>query len=206
MKNQLMTVPESSVLNVLNSAARSGSGAAATIAAGAVLKLGGAGALFAISVAGAAASAAHVVNTTGRYTVPKQSTTTYAAGQKVGYDFTNDYVTNDVSNGVMGEVTRAAVSADTTVEINLNGSAGGVARDQFVRTLTNVTGNQDFDVGFPVAGAYIMVDCRATDGSLRAVTNVIRNPGGSAPNTVRLTIGSLALTDVISLNVVRVTT
>lgn len=202
MKNQTMDFPESTSVLWTNSVGRSGTGAAAEIAAGRVLRMGARG-MFAVAVVTIAAAAAGAVRTRGTFLLPKATGVAYAVGQRVGYDFANDRVTVSLADGACGVVRRAAASADTSVEVEINETGPRVFEKVLTPTAGEDTANSmDVDVGFPVAGAFVQVQIVNSSNVPRLAGTIVRNPGGSAPTTVRVTETNLAATDAVYLRVV----
>lgn len=210
MKNKVLDAPESSVIVWTNSVGKAGTGSAAALTAGQVIRLGGAGSLFAVVFAAMAISAVGTVQTTGRFNLPKGTGVTYSVGQKLGYNFSTDVVTTDLSGGVVGEVTAAAASGDTTVEVNLNGTTGAASRRCYEAVLTPSAGDVsnnyiDVDVGFAVTGQFCQAVIYNTSNVARLPSTVVFNPGAAAPTTVRVGIvGSAATTDRVHVRVVEV--
>ncbi|MFZ2875471.1 MAG: DUF2190 family protein [Phycisphaerales bacterium] len=203
MKNQVYDFPASTRVTWTNSVGRSGSGSAVAITGGQMLRMGVMG-LFAVAMGALAtsgATATGVVETRGTFKLPKATGVAHSVGQRLGYDFGNDRVTTDVTGGVVGTVRKASLSADTTVEVEINEAS----RRRYEQVLTPSAGedsaNQmDVDVGFPVAGAFVHAVIINSSNVPRLPGTVVFAPS-SALTTIRLTESNLAATDKVHLMV-----
>lgn len=205
MKTGVVPFPDSTQIAWTNGVGRSGTGSAGTINSGAILRLA-AGGLFAVATVTLAANATGIIETRGTVRVPKATGTAFTVGQRLGYDFGNDRVTTSLADGCVGTVRKAAASADTTVEIELNESGPRV----FNKVLTPSAGEgsahqMDVDVGFTATGAVVLGHIYNSSGVQRTMGTVTFNPGSAAPTTVRIAEGALAATDKVHLLVVEQT-
>lgn len=194
MNNERIPFPQSTSYLWTNNVGRSGSGAAASVAVGKVVKIHGL--FFGVALATIAASAEGVVKTAGVFEIPK-TTGALTRGQRVGYDFTNDYVQADLTGGCVGRVWKDAASGDTTVWVELNAPPKRIVQSQRATTGTEQSNNYiDVDLGFPAANAIVVAaNLHNSSRVRRAFTSYTKNPGGSAANTMRLSETDIASGD-----------
>jgi predicted RecA/RadA family phage recombinase len=196
MKNVVMDLPESVRVEWANTVGASGAGAAAAVASGDVVKYGS---LFGVAaVAIAATTGTGILMLGGRVELNK-TTGALAKGQILGYDFANKRVTTDLSGGACLQVTKAALSADTTVEGNLNPRPR-----EFVKVITPSAGeaaanSMDVDVGFPVAGALLHCQIIKTNNAPEVPATILPKAGGGNENIITITKTDLLETDRVHL-------
>jgi len=81
------------------------------------------GSIFGIAVETAASGAQVALKTTGVFTLPKATGQAWTVGAKVYWDNTNKVcTTTSSSNTLIGAIVVAALSADTSGTVRLNGS------------------------------------------------------------------------------------
>lgn len=199
MKNKVSELQESGSIVWTNNLGRAGSGAAAAVTSGQVVKLGHKFGVAAVDIA--ATTGVGVLDTMGRFSF-KKTAGALAVGQLLGYDFTNDYVTTDLSGGVLCQVTKAAASGDTEVEGNIN----PMSRRRFAKAITPSSGEatantMNVDCGFPVTGCKVIVQAYTTAGVPIALGHVIVPTAGGGANLNKITID---YTDIVGTDVVNV--
>ena len=190
MKNAVKDLPDCAIITVANSSGSAYVSGQKIIVGG---KLG-------VCMTDIANGASGAVATAGQFKLPKATGVSYSVGQTLGWDAANSRVTAGALGGVRVEVVEAVVNADTEVKCNINYGAGGL---KFTKKHTVSAGedsaNQvDFDVGFPVANAVIHAQLESTAGLTRPCT-ITRNPGSSAPTTVRVADANLAVNEIINI-------
>lgn len=198
-KNNVRGLVDSKTLEWTNNVGKNGTGAAVSLASGDVIRTG---VLFAVCLVAMTANAIGAVATSGRWKLKKATGVSYTRGQLLGYDFTNDRVTTNLSGGVCGTVTTAAATTDTTVEVNINDGAARTYTEARVVSAGEDTANQaDFDIGFPAAQAAVFIQIKNT-------SNVYRGPAGAVTfptaNVVRVADANLAANEVIQFQAVQV--
>jgi|GEM_PF-5337231 len=203
MKNFIMGLVAALAFPFSNTYGRAGTGAAAAIASGAVVKVGARFGVAATAMATSGDTMTGIVETGGRVEIPKNTGVTYAVGQLLGYDFANNYVTTDLSGGVCIQVTDAAATGDTTVIGNLNPGGRRSFRKAIATDATDATNNYvDVDVGFPVVAGSVTVTAlfHNTAGTCKAPTTlVIPSPGGA--NKIRIGQTDVVTNDVLHISV-----
>lgn len=194
MVNKVHDLEESSAITLANA-----SGSA--YAVGKKVRVGNLLAICAVAIANGGSGTAL---TSGSFVLPK-TTGALAVGQVLGYDFTNDRVTTDLNQGVLVMVTKAALSADTTVECSINYGirprrcAKVVTADSTAASANYI----DVDCGFPTTGCRMSgILFTTADPPVPRLANSIKaNPGGSSPNVVRFSWTDVLVNEVAHIEV-----
>jgi predicted RecA/RadA family phage recombinase len=195
MNNRIRGILGSGRVTWTNSVGASGSGAAAAVASGDVIKLG---AVFAVACMAIATSTSGAVDVHGRYELNKATGVTYAVGQLLGYDFTNKRVTTDCSGGIVMQVTKAAATGDTVVEGNLNPGLRRNYAGRITPSAQNASDNYvEVDLGFPVANCAIYAMWHNTSGVPRQPTAIT----APSANVIRVAETDVVTTDRLHLMV-----
>lgn len=163
------------------------------ITAGSVVALAGGG--FGVALSAIATDETGTLYTRGRFRVTKASGTALAQGKAVGWDAGNTRVNmTDISGGKFGEVATAALSGDTSVEVNI-----GVPRRVFSKIHTPSSAEASanacvIDTGFgnvPTGGVQVEIRV-AADGTTYATGKAITLLTGADAGKV-----SVAATDIV---------
>lgn len=186
--------------------------AASLLLAGAIVALGGAGVGVGVGVVtdDIASGDSGTVETAGRFAIASASATTFAVGDPVYWDNSGKVAVKTWTAIYVGLATKAKVSGDLTVEVDLN-----AARPEFIvsRVLTSTEGTNnyvDIDVGYDVGSTSspkCVVDAQVrstSDGTVYSTAFAItHNPGGSANTTVRIAGTDLTTGQIIYARITR---
>lgn len=184
MKNRIQDGESASEFSYVNATG-------STIAAGAVVKIGG---RFGVAVTEMLNGETGAVYTTGRFRLAKASGVALAQGRGLGWDVSNSRITTDMAAEKLGEVATAALSGDLFVEVNLVNTRRVVSLTITPSAAQDTANQVDVVTGFgndPTGAVQAII--WNSSGTTRPVTTITYPAAG----TVRLAEANIAATDKV---------